>query len=89
MSKVNFLHIRNTDETGNISGKGGVTIAYYEDTIAGTIGWAAARCSPQDNFNKAYGRAKAAGRLNSANHRRVCVGDVNKFREQMFAAFGD
>jgi hypothetical protein len=37
-----------------------------EDMI---VAWAAATCHPKDNFCKATGRVKAAGRLNSPLHR--------------------
>jgi hypothetical protein len=61
-----FLHIRNHNEDGTISGRGGSTIAY--NTLgAGIYVYAAAFCHNNDNFCKHTGRAKAAGRLKSKN----------------------
>jgi hypothetical protein len=78
-SETQFIHIRNT-VNGQIQGRGGATIAYRE--TANGIEYAAAFCSPADTFNKAYGRAKAGGRLNSDTYRRVFPGnDLSQFRE--------
>jgi len=60
--EVKFLHFRQNDRNGNISNMGGGTVA-YRVTDEGLIEYAVSWCSPKDNFNKSYGRAKAAGRL--------------------------
>lgn len=79
MSKVYFMHIRNVDARGEINNFGGATIAYRE--IEGGVEFAEAWCSYRDNFNKAYGRAKAQGRLNSPKYNRKFYGTFEQFRE--------
>ncbi len=79
MSKVYFMHIRNVDARGEINNFGGATIAYRE--IEGGVEFAEAWCSNRDNFNKAYGRAKAQGRLNSPKYNRKFYGTFEQFRE--------
>ena len=79
MSKVYFMHIRNVDARGEISNFGGATIAYRE--IDGGFEFAEAWCSDRDNFNKAYGRAKAQGRLNSPKYNLKYYGTFDQFRE--------
>lgn len=62
-----------------IACKGGMTIAYVID---GTdIFYATATCHENDNFNKRIGRAKAAGRLQSANWRMHFRGSPHEFVE--------
>ena len=60
-SLVKFMHYRDLDDRGNVLPQGGTTVA-YETTSKGTR-YATAKCSPYDNYCKAYGRAKSAGRL--------------------------
>lgn len=79
MSKVYFMHIRNIDGLNRISNFGGTTIAYRE--IPSGVEYAEAWCSDRDNFNKAYGRAKASGRLNSPNYVRRFSGTFSQFRQ--------
>jgi hypothetical protein len=79
MSKVYFMHIRNVDANDQISNFGGTTIAYRE--ASGGVEFAESWCSDRDNFNKAYGRAKAQGRLNSPNYRRSFSGTFQQFRQ--------
>lgn len=81
MSKTYFMHIRNLDRNGNISNYGGTTVAYRE--VPGGVEFAEAWCSNRDNFNKAYGRAKAAGRLNSDNYRQFFSGNFSQFRQEI------
>lgn len=85
MSKIHYLHLRRLDKNDNIANFGGTTIAYREG-IDGGVEFAEARCSPKDNFVKAYGRAKAAGRLNSDRHRSYFHGSFNEFRRSIYAA---
>jgi hypothetical protein len=81
--ELNFLHIRNLDKRGTIDCRGGATVAFRE-TTPGTIQYATAFCSPQDNFNKAYGRSKAAGRLNSERFALQVGGfDLSTFRKNV------
>lgn len=61
-----FIHLRHTQLDGQVSPVGGVTIAYQANPN-GTVHYAVARCSMDDRFTKAQGRAKAAGRLASNN----------------------
>lgn len=68
MSKVNFIHQRHVSKDGTISNRGGVTIAFRETQDG--IEYAYAFCSFLDNFNKATGRVKASGRLNSQKYLR-------------------
>ena len=81
MSKVYFMHVRNLDERNQVSNFGGITVAYRE--IPGGVEFAEAWCSPRDNFNKAYGRAKAHGRLNSDRYLRRFTGTFNDFRKEI------
>jgi hypothetical protein len=79
MAKVYFMHVRNVDSRDRISNFGGATIAYRE--VPGGVEFAESWCSDRDNFNKAYGRAKAQGRLNSSNYRRTFAGSFVEFRQ--------
>jgi len=82
MSQVKFLHIRRIDNRGNIDARGGTTVAYRE--LPDHIQWATARCSPEDAYVKAYGRDKAAGRLNSQAHVRHFPSNADAFRQFLF-----
>jgi len=64
MSDIKFLHFRQQTFKGDISNLGGVTVA-YQKIREGVFKMAYAHCHPKDNFCKATGRIKAAGRLNS------------------------
>lgn len=63
--KTSFIHIRVKTPQGNILPNGGTTIAFQHDENSNNILYAIAQCNPHDNYNKAYGRMKAAGRLKS------------------------
>jgi hypothetical protein len=67
--KIKYVHYRERDIHGRLESRGGATVAFIEK--ADGIDYAVARCSYHDNFNKAYGRAKAAGRLASPRHRQI------------------
>jgi len=82
MYQVKFLHIRRVDDQGNINARGGTTVAYRE--LPDHIQWATAHCSPEDAYVKAYGRAKAAGRLKSSAHVRRFPAGVDDFRHFLF-----
>ena len=73
---VKFAHLRDYDFDGCVDNCGGATVAYIETRQ----GWqyAAAVCSPNDNFNKRFGRAKAAGRLNSPQYTRTSTAESRK-----------
>lgn len=60
-----FIHIRPANFQTNP--KGGITIAIGGSPEHGFC-YAKAQCHSKDNYNKATGRAKAAGRLNSVKH---------------------
>ena len=82
MEKIFFVHFRIFNEdTGDFSSKGGTTVAYTEET-PGNFKYAAAFCHEKDPYVKAYGRAKAAGRLKSAAHAQtVRCQDKDEFME--------
>lgn len=84
MNKVHFMHVRNFDISNRISNFGGATVAYRE--VPGGVEYATAKCHDRDNFNKAYGRAKAQGRLNSVHYRSMFMGSFNEFRERIVEA---
>jgi hypothetical protein len=82
---VSYLHLRNVTPEGEIMSRGGTTVAFRE-TQPGVVEFAEAWCSPADNFNKAYGRTKATGRLNSPRFRRVAQGvDLVQFRRDVMS----
>lgn len=61
---VKYIHLRHMGSNGKPATRGGVTVAYVEHE-AGHIRYAIARCNDTDNYSRAYGRAKAGGRLES------------------------
>ena len=61
-----FLHYRKVDDRGNVSARGGVTVAYAVGEEGATS--AIAMCGPNDNYNRQYGRAKAEGRMRSERY---------------------
>ena len=71
-SKIKFIHCRNMEEDGSVSGKGGMTIAYILDATRKVVGFAAAKCHSKDNYCKYTGRAKATGRLRSSSFYEHC-----------------
>lgn len=77
-SKVHYIHVRNRNQDGTISNRGGTTVAFREIPEVG-IEYAYAFCSPKDNFSRHLGRTKAAGRLGSSRHRFVSVDQYDKF----------
>lgn len=82
--KISFLHLRDLTTYGDISGRGGATVAYRQRDD-GTIEYAVSWCSPHDNFNKSYGRAKAAGRLNSDRFCEIAKEtNLAEFRENVY-----
>ena len=74
---IEFLHIRQYDENNKVLNSGGFTLAFKEDN--GVFKYAMAMCGPNDNFNKAYGRAKAGGRLNSPRYCAEFAGTRDEF----------
>jgi hypothetical protein len=87
-TEICFLHLRHHHTDGTIQGQGGATIAYR--TTGAGIQFAAAFCSPADNFCRARGRTVAAGRLNSDRLRQqTAQTDPMEFRRSMLAgAYG-
>lgn len=78
---IKYLHLRNLTANGVVDCKGGTTIAYRQ-SMEGTIEFATAFCNERDNYNKAFGRAKAGGRLNSDRYRFTAVHtDMDQFRQ--------
>ena len=86
MNNVNFMHIRFSDKHGYVTNNGGITIAYQERNPQKFV-FAVAKCSDKDNYNKAYGRAKSAGRLNSSNYQKMFAGDFESFRQHILNEF--
>ena len=81
--KVSFIHFRNPDYiNGGVSSKGGATIAYTQIS-EGVFKYAAALCHARDPFVKSYGRAKAAGRLNSPAY----VQHIQAPNKEMFISY--
>lgn len=64
---MKFVHIRQFNIEGDVEGKGGTTVA-YEFQAAGVVKFAVAKCRDTDNFCKATGRVKAAGKMKSPTH---------------------
>ena len=69
---IKFLHLRRLTIDGKINGRGGETIAYRASPSG--VEFASAYCSANDNYNKAYGRAKTVGRLASDRFRGFVAG---------------
>jgi hypothetical protein len=64
MSKIYYAHFRYFDARGEISPKGGATVA-FEFITPTKIKAAFSSCHEKDSFVRVIGRVKAAGRLNS------------------------
>lgn len=84
MEGVRFLHFRSINtrastagEVREVNARGGMTVAYRID--GNTIVYAGARCHHRDNFVKAQGRIKAAGRLASTNYQYTFTGSERDF----------
>lgn len=61
---IKFIHMRMHNDKGSIEAKGGITVAFnIEDN---KVFYALAKCH-DDNYNKAYGRAKAGGRIKASD----------------------
>lgn len=67
MEKVNFIHLRERDEGGNIMPRGGTTIAYkiHKEVIPSFISIGITSCSEQDVYSKAEGRKISDRRRNT------------------------
>ena len=65
LSDVNFLHVRNYTDDGEILANGGLTIAFTEalDGAKDTLWAGLSKCSDRDSFSKRIGRLIAQGRL--------------------------
>ena len=59
---MRFIHVRNQNEVGELSAKGGITIG-FEIEEPGILCWTMAKCSPKDHYNKSIGRAICEGRF--------------------------
>ena len=80
---IKFHHKRLVDQAhGTPSGKGGATFA-FEEVGNNKFVFTIARCHEKDNFNKAQGRVKAAGRLNSPRY----IHTFNGTRDQLIQHF--
>lgn len=87
-ANVKFIHCRDKDANGNIKTHGGLTIAYVLNNNFKVIGWAGAKCHPNDRFVKKIARAKAAGRLNSGQYYQECPErDEASFIEETHAGY--
>lgn len=81
MSIIQFYH-RRSKTNGVVDNRGGATIAYTTD--GNDVLYAIARCSPVDNFRKAFGRCKASGRLHSSDNRtRLSNMTVEQFENEV------
>ena len=87
--KTKFIHKRFQTtipglEQQEISGKGGVTIAYVPNEDTNEVLYAIARCHPRDNFNKQQGRIKAEGKMKSLKHLIFFKGNEKDFKEMIY-----
>ncbi len=71
-SKIKFIHCRNVSKNGSVIPHGGLTVAYVLNESFKVVGWAAAKCSNLDVYNKTIGRMKAQGRLKSHEYYQEC-----------------
>ena len=85
-SFIRFMHYRDIDDRGNVLPQGGTTVAYEEHE--GGTRFAVARCSPYDNYNKAYGRAKSSGRLKAVGEEAAYC-EVVEYKGNDFRNFMD
>lgn len=72
VTNIKFVHCRNINKDGTINPNGGLTIAYNINSEFKVVGWAAAKCHTNDNYNKKLGRMKASGRLLSNKYYNTC-----------------
>jgi hypothetical protein len=79
--KVNFIH-RRILINGKPHNKGGFTVAFREVTDG--VEYAYAFCSPKDNFNKALGRTKASGRLESPAYSATAFMTFDEFKASVY-----
>lgn len=79
--KVRFRHMRVVKD-GKIFNMGGVTVAFKE-IAPGAITYAIARCSINDNFDKAKGRVIAEGRLSSPKYAETIGMSLSEFYANM------
>ena len=81
---IKFHHKRLVDQAhGTPSGKGGATFA-FEEVGNNKFVFTIARCHEKDNFNKAQGRVKAAGRLNSYKYATLFSGTADQFKQWFY-----
>ncbi len=71
-SKIKFIHCRNLSANNAVLPHGGLTIAYVLNEQFKVVGWAAAKCSNKDVYNKQVGRMKSEGRLSSNEYYQEC-----------------
>ena len=76
--KLKFIHFRSKNSDGTVSNRGGTTMAYETDDTGYVLRGAASLCHPNDNFCRALGRVKAAGRINSKKFVVEFPGDVHE-----------
>lgn len=84
-NEIKFLHFRDTI-WGDTNPRGGVTIAFRpfnEDALGNMVLFSAARCSADDNFNKATGRKLATARLNNGEVGLAVVRNEKQFAEML------
>lgn len=72
------IHIRPSNVQTNC--KGGITISVRGDEERG-FSYAVARCSKEDNYNKAYGRALSTIRLNEQARKMSLPDDLRNMRD--------
>jgi len=65
MRKVQFVHVRQVDEDGQVQPKGGMTYCYVPFVKENDHFSGYAFCSQNDLFSKSRGRYKAQGRAHS------------------------
>ena len=84
---IKYRHYRQVTEVATsvgpqlqVNSRGGATLAFTDDTVKDTKVYVGsfAFCNPKDNYNKHYGRAKAAGKLRQSAARGYSITDNDR-----------
>jgi hypothetical protein len=67
---MRWLHIRRRDKQGNLTPKGGMTVAY--DLEEGIVFFAVAKCSKKDHYCRKTGRSISQGRFDKGLREGKC-----------------
>lgn len=80
LSDVNFLHVRNYTDEGELASTGGLTVAFVQalDGAKDTLWAGLSKCSDRDPFSKRIGRLISEGRLHCGPKESGCGAYVIK-----------